>query len=154
MSLGGSGFADTEVKNRFLGFLLWKSVQSTAIYVHSKSLLSLFTPNPFTPLSGFLVFLAFHLSFLLFSFSLFATPQPHRPTSFVDLAEGLIRLVFVSGGQPLPPDFCLRAKISLSFVLFVAASPLFGFLLLLCVCWNCFDDGLYYCRRLGRLGFR
>ncbi|PSR89075.1 Nucleoporin like [Actinidia chinensis var. chinensis] len=151
--------ADTEVvKNRFLGFLLWQSVQSTAIYFLSKSLLlSLFTPNPFTPsLSGFLAFLAFHVSLLLISFSLFAvaSPKPHRPSSAVELAGRLVNLVFVSGGQPLPPDFRRRAKISLSFVLFVAASALLGFLSLLCVCLNCFDDGGYYWRRLGRLGFR
>ncbi|GFS34128.1 hypothetical protein Acr_00g0032410 [Actinidia rufa] len=151
--------ADTEVvKNRFLGFLLWQSVQSTAIYFLSKSLLlSLFTPNPFTPsLSAFLAFLAFHVSLLLISFSLFAvaSPKPHRPSSAVELAGRLVNLVFVSGGQPLPPDFRRRAKISLSFVLFVAASALLGFLSLLCVCLNCFDDGGYYWRRLGRLGFR
>ncbi|KAL6962764.1 hypothetical protein U1Q18_037721, partial [Sarracenia purpurea var. burkii] len=83
------------------------------------------------------------------------------PASPSELILGLIRLIFVSDGRPVPPDFRRRAKLSLSFLLFVAASALSGFLSLLCLCWNCFDESFaggprpsYYWRLLGALGFR
>ncbi|KAE9467031.1 hypothetical protein C3L33_01058, partial [Rhododendron williamsianum] len=130
---GNGGDAEEEVvKNRFLGFLLWQSVQSTVLYFLCKSLLlSPFAPNPFTPsILGFFAFITFHLSLLLFSASLFAvaSPQPHTPASPLELALGLVRAVFVSGGPPPPPEFRRRARISLTFVLFVASSALSGFL--------------------------
>uniref|UniRef100_A0A5B7BMZ5 Nucleoporin protein Ndc1-Nup n=1 Tax=Davidia involucrata TaxID=16924 RepID=A0A5B7BMZ5_DAVIN len=134
MSINGDG--EMVVKNRFLGFLIWQSVQSTAIFVLCKPLLL----SPFTPsLSGCLAFVAFQLSLLLFStsVSVVASPHPDRPASPSELALGLVRLLFVSGGQPLSPDFRRRAKISLSFVLFVTASALSGSLSVICVCWNC-----------------
>lgn len=149
------------MKNRFLGFLLWQSVQSTVLYFLCKSLLlSPFAPNPFTPsILGFFAFITFHLSLLLFSASLFAvaSPQPHTPASPLELALGLVRAVFVSGGPPPPPEFRRRARISLTFVLFVASSALSGFLSLISVCWNNFGDSVgqkYYWQLLGTLGFR
>ncbi|KAF7134542.1 hypothetical protein RHSIM_Rhsim08G0124400 [Rhododendron simsii] len=159
---GNGGDAEEEVvKNRFLGFLLWQSVQSTVLYFLCKSLLlSPFAPNPFTPsIPGCFAFITFHLSLLLFSASLFAvaSPQPHTPASPLELALGLVRAVFVSGGPPPPPEFRRRARISLTFVLFVASSALSGFLSLISLCWNNFGDSVgqkYYWRLLGTLGFR
>ncbi|XAR48280.1 hypothetical protein NMG60_11031040 [Bertholletia excelsa] len=154
------------VKNRFLGFLIWQSVQSTTVYLVCKALLlsPFFTRQPLSAfLVGCLAFFAFHLSLLLFSSCLFAvaSAQPHGSASPVELVLGLIRLIFVSGGQPLPSDFRRRARISLGFLLFVAASALSGFLSLISVCYNCFHGSFAqrnrpgnYWHLVGILGFR
>ncbi|KAA8542908.1 hypothetical protein F0562_024057 [Nyssa sinensis] len=157
MSIGGDG--DMVVKNRFLGFLIWQSVQSTAIFLLCKLLLfSPFTQRPLSPsLAGCVAFLAFQLSLLLFStsVSVVASPYPDRPASLSELALGLVRLLFVSGGQPLSLDIRRRAKITLSFVLFVTASALSGFLSVVCVGWNCdLSAGLQPWHRLEIIGFR
>ncbi|GMP94912.1 hypothetical protein CsSME_00044174 [Camellia sinensis var. sinensis] len=159
----GNGDIDTTLlNNRFLGFLIWQSVQSTLVYFLSKSLLlSPFTLNPFTlSLSSFFSFLSFHFSLLLFSLSMsaVASPQPHTAATPLELSLGLLRLLFVSGAQPLSPDFRRRARVSLVFVLFVAACALSGLLAVICVCWKCFEDsfdrGSRARRLLGTLGFR
>ncbi|KAI7993261.1 hypothetical protein LOK49_LG11G01742 [Camellia lanceoleosa] len=159
----GNGDIDTTLlNNRFLGFLIWQSVQSTLVYFLSKSLLlSPFTLNPFTPsLSSFFSFLSFHFSLLLFSLSIsaVASPQPHTAATPLELSLGLLRLLFVSGAQPLSPDFRRRARVSLVFVLFVTACALSGLLAVICVCWKCFEDsfdgGSRARRLLGTLGFR
>ncbi|XP_052183944.1 uncharacterized protein LOC127795978 [Diospyros lotus] len=165
IGIGNEGDTAAVVKHRFLGFLIWQSVQSTLVYFVFKSVLFSFpfvrTRNPpFAPslIVGFFAFLTFHLSLLLFStsFSAVASPQPHSPASPSDLALGLVRLVFVSGGQSFPTDFRRRARISLSLILFVIACALSGSLSLLSVCWSCFDAGGSPPRKyvLATLGFR
>ncbi|XP_059647187.1 uncharacterized protein LOC132293651 [Cornus florida] len=158
-SLGGVGDGDMLIKNRFLGFLIWQSVQSTAIFLLCKSLLlSHFTQNPLSPsFSGFLAFLLFNLSLLLFSASVFAvaSPQPHCSASPSELALGLVRFIFVSGGQSPSSDFRRRATVSLGFLLFLTSSAWSGFLSVVCVCWNCDAfAGLPTRYLLGTLGFR
>ncbi|CAL5355457.1 unnamed protein product [Camellia sinensis] len=87
-----------------------------------------------------------------------ASPQPHTAATPLELSLGLLRLLFVSGAQPLSPDFRRRARVSLVFVLFVTACALSGLLAVICVCWKCFEDsfdrGSRARRLLGTLGFR
>ncbi|PQP93677.1 uncharacterized protein Pyn_10950 [Prunus yedoensis var. nudiflora] len=99
------------VHNRFLGFLIWQSIPSTVIFFIFKTLSSTISstshstakpPFPFAPsVFAFVTFLTFHLSQLLFSFSLslISSPHPHRLASPLPLALGLIRFLFVPGGS-------------------------------------------------------
>ncbi|KAF3450367.1 hypothetical protein FNV43_RR06447 [Rhamnella rubrinervis] len=152
------------VKNRFLGFLIWQSIPSTAIFLFFKTLIStIYSAKthsfsiPFFPsLVASLTFFIFHLSQLLFSASLSVvfSPHPHRPASPLQLALELIRVLVVSGGSHASgsPDFRLRAKVSLGFVLFVVSAALSGLVAASSVCWvNPIGDGA---RFIGRVGFR
>lgn len=131
------------MKNRFLGFLIWQSIHSTAIFILSKLLLfSPFTPSPkFSPsLTSFFLFLSFLFSLLLFStsFSLVSSPQQlDRPASPFEVFLGLIRFVFLSGGQPISPEFRRRVRVSTGFVLFVVSAAFSGVLSVGCICWSC-----------------
>ncbi|MCD7456262.1 hypothetical protein HAX54_031043 [Datura stramonium] len=150
------------VKHRFLGFLIWQALQSTAVFFLSKTLfLSLFTRTPFKPsflsLFGFIVF---HFSLLIFSTSLFiiSSPRPQCAASPLELLLGTARLILVpiSNSQPLlSPDFRLRARASLSFVLFVAVSAVSASLSVISLCWSCHAFDQLKPRRLviGKLGF-
>ncbi|KAK9278135.1 hypothetical protein L1049_027694 [Liquidambar formosana] len=150
---------DIIVKNRFLGFLIWQWIHSTAIFIIFKTifLLPFITANPFTPsLVGCLAFLAFHLTLLLFSASVFivASPQPDRAASPLEIALGLVRLVLTSSEST--PDFRHRAKISLSFVLLVTSCALSGFVSVVSLCWansDAFDGVLGLIGRVGLKGF-
>ncbi|KAH0689919.1 hypothetical protein KY289_017277 [Solanum tuberosum] len=150
------------VKHRFLGFLIWQALQSTAIFFLSKTLLlSLFTRTPFKPsfLSIF-AFIVFHFSLLIFSTSLFiiSSPRPQRAASPFELLLGTARLILVpiSNSQPLlSPDFRLRARASISFVLFVAVSAVSASLSVITLCLSCNAFDQLKQRRLviGKLGF-
>ncbi|KAH0686490.1 hypothetical protein KY284_017043 [Solanum tuberosum] len=150
------------VKHRFLGFLIWQALQSTAVFFLSKTLLlSLFTRNPFKPsfLSIF-AFIVFHFSLLIFSTSLFiiSSPRPQRAASPFELLLGTARLILVpiSNSQPLlSPDFRLRARASISFVLFVAVSAVSASLSVITLCLSCNAFDQLKQRRLviGKLGF-
>ncbi|OIT33063.1 PREDICTED: uncharacterized protein LOC109206485 [Nicotiana attenuata] len=152
----------TIVKHRFLGFLIWQALQSTAVFFLSKTLLlSLFTPTPFKPsfLSLF-AFIVFHFSLLFFSTSLFiiSSPRPHRAASPLELLLGSVKLILVpiSSSQPLlSSDFRLRARVSLSYVLFVAVSAVSASLSMISLCWSCGAFDQVKTRRLviGKLGF-
>ncbi|KAH0704436.1 hypothetical protein KY290_018093 [Solanum tuberosum] len=150
------------VKHRFLGFLIWLALQSTAVFFLSKTLLlSLFTRNPFKPsfLSIF-AFIVFHFSLLIFSTSLFiiSSPRPQRAASPFELLLGTARLILVpiSNSQPLlSPGFRLRARASISFVLFVAVSAVSASLSVITLCLSCNAFDQLKQRRLvfGKLGF-
>ncbi|KAI9122598.1 hypothetical protein K1719_006438 [Acacia pycnantha] len=174
---------DLLIKNRFLGFLIWQSIPSTVVYfflkafistiansiadthtsnLHSKnsSLFWTFVPS----FRGFISLITFHLSQLLFSSSLsvIASPQPERLPSLFELATALVRLLYVPGGGggstvADSDDFRHRVKVSLSFVLFVAASAASGFTASVSLCGvraiREHDDGFWVIGRLGLRGF-
>ena len=92
----------------------------------SKNLLLSFAPS----LISLLTFFTFHLSQLLFSpsLSLVSSPYPHSPAYPFELFLGLVRFFLVSDSSAsVSPNFRTRAKVSLSFVLFVAACAVSGF---------------------------
>ncbi|CAB4276513.1 unnamed protein product [Prunus armeniaca] len=152
------------VHNRFLGFLIWQSIPSTVIFFIFKTLSSTISstshstakpPFPFAPyVFSFITFLTFHLSQLLFSFSLslISSPHPHRLVSPLQLALGLIRFLFVPGGSDLSesPESRVRAKLSVGFLLFLAAVAVSGFVAVVSVCVK-FGDGVGL---IGAVGFR
>ncbi|KAM7525675.1 hypothetical protein LguiA_015577 [Lonicera macranthoides] len=117
---------DIIMKNRFLGFFIWESIHSIAIFLLCKSLLlSPFTRSPLTYFFlGFATFIAFHLSLIFFftAIAVVASPHPDRGASLWELALGIVKLVFVLGGVPMATDFHRRMKILLSFLLFVYAA--------------------------------
>jgi nucleoporin NDC1 len=160
MSLPQLENTETIVKKRFLGFLIWESIHSTAVFFLSKTLLlSPFTPTPFRPsFLTLLAFVAFHLSLLLFStvVSIVATPQSHRPASPLELVVATVKFVFVPGGPPFSLDFRRKARITLCFVLFVTASALSGFVSVVSVCWSCYSSPDLQVMSLlfGTFGFR
>ncbi|KAL4627674.1 hypothetical protein ACB092_05G182100 [Castanea dentata] len=161
------------VKNRFLGFLIWQSIPSTGIFLFFKTFfISTLTSTTTTttstsknPLLSFapslislLTFFTFHLSQLLFSasFSLVSSPYPHSPAYPFELFLGLVRFFLVSDtSASLSPDFRTRAKVSLSFVLFVAACAVSGFVGLVSVCWvkSSGFDGDWLIGKVGFIGF-
>ncbi|XP_028807338.1 uncharacterized protein LOC114762054 [Neltuma alba] len=175
---------DLLIKNRFLGFLIWQSIPSTVVYFFLKAFISTIANSiadtdtsslhstssslfwTFVPsFRGFISFITFHFSLLLFSstLSVIASPQPDRPASLFELATGLIRLLYVpgggGGGSPVvdSEDFRHRAKVSLSFVLFVAAAAASGFTASVSLCGvraiRDHDDGFWVIGRLGLRGF-
>ncbi|KAB1222727.1 hypothetical protein CJ030_MR2G026821 [Morella rubra] len=140
------------VKNRFLGFLIWQSIPSSVIFLLFKTFISTIATSVSTssrrsrnPLLAYapsfitlLTFFTFHLSQLLFSasLSLVSSPYPHRPAYPLELILGLIRLLLVSDSSAsVSADFRRRAKVSLSFVLFVAACAVSGCLGMMSICW-------------------
>ncbi|KAK6921328.1 Nucleoporin protein Ndc1-Nup [Dillenia turbinata] len=138
------------VKNRYLGFLIWQSIPSTAIFILYRT----FSLNLKPSLLSFLTFFVFHLSLLLFSslVSSVSSPQPFRPASLPELALGLLRFTFISGGATCI-EFRRRAKTCLSLILFVICCTVFGSVLVVSVCWgaNVFD-GLAQMMGLGSRG--
>ncbi|KAI7732911.1 hypothetical protein M8C21_008789 [Ambrosia artemisiifolia] len=130
---------DTEslvMKHRFLGFLIWQSLQSTLVFFLSITLLSPFLSSSSSSITSlFLSFIFFHLSLILFSSSLFlvSSPQPLPGVSLSELFFGLLKLIFVfyGGGQPFPPDFRRRLRVTSGFLVFVASSSVSAFLSLL-----------------------
>ncbi|KAF6174654.1 hypothetical protein GIB67_006306 [Kingdonia uniflora] len=138
-------FENQMLKDRFLGFLIWESIFSSAIFVISKTIfLSPFTQNPFSP--SFLTiisFLAFHLSLLIFSTSLHTISSPcfDRPASIAELAFALGRFVFnsvVGGASPSCSDAGARRRLRtlLGFVVFVVSAVVAGALGVLSLCRN------------------
>lgn len=154
---------DMVVKNRFLGFLIWQSIPSTFVFFLFKIFVSAISSvsgsnsssgsrNPSGPfaslLAGFLTFLTFHLSQLLFSssLSLLASPQLERPAAPLELAFGLVRFLVLAGGgtassASASKDFRRRATVSLYLVLFVLATAVSGSLAAVSICWGK-SDGL------------
>ncbi|KAG6581458.1 hypothetical protein SDJN03_21460, partial [Cucurbita argyrosperma subsp. sororia] len=151
------------VKNRFLGFLIWQSIPSTIVFFLFKIFISPISSvsvsdsssgsgNPSAPfaslLTGFLTFLTFHLSQLLFSasLSLLASPQLERPAAPLELAFVLVRFLVVSAGDnassaSASKDFRRRAMVSFYLVLFVVATAVSGSLAAVSTCWGK-TDGL------------
>ncbi|KAG2688868.1 hypothetical protein I3760_09G114100 [Carya illinoinensis] len=146
------------VKNRFLGFLIWQSIPSSAIFFLFKTFISTITTSTSTSsrssssrsrsrnlllscvpsLITLFNFFTFHLSQLLFSasLSLISSPHPHRPAHPFELILGLVRFLLVSGSSAsVSADFRSGAKVSLSFVLFVAACAISGCLGMVSICW-------------------
>ncbi|KAK7245632.1 hypothetical protein RIF29_40480 [Crotalaria pallida] len=173
MSSPTSSSSELLLKNRFLGYLIWQSIPSTLIYI----LFSIFTPHfhfhqpqtPTTPSSSsssssslwpllltLFSFLTFHLSNLIFSSSLshLSSPFPHLPASPLLLSTRFLRFLFVPGGPPPSPDFRSRAKLSLTFFIFVAASA-FSAALSLCGLrgFDADHDGFWVIGRVGLRGF-
>lgn len=158
---------DMVVKNRFLGFLIWQSIPSTAVFLFFRAFFSTVysaethsSSFPLLPsLIVFVAFLAFHLSQLLFSASLsvVSSPQPHPSATLLELALKLIRvLVFPGGSEPYgSPEFRRRARVSLCYVLFSVAAALSGLVAIASVCWVSptgeHGNGV---RLVGRVGFR
>ncbi|KAM7466954.1 hypothetical protein LguiB_014516 [Lonicera macranthoides] len=83
---------DTIVNNRFLGFLIWESIHSIAMFLLCKSLLlSPFTRSPLTPsLLSFATFIAFHpsLFFFFITIAIVASPHPDRGSLPWELSLG------------------------------------------------------------------
>lgn len=138
---------ESVVQNRHLGFLIWQSIPSTAIFFFFK----LFIVSPLSSTNSLLTFLftflTFHLSQLAFSFSLSmaSSPYPSRPVSPLQLALSLL--------SSWSPDFRRRAVVSLTLMLFVAASAVAGFVSVASVCWAEDYDGLEMFWRVGFRGF-
>nr|GMD37952.1 nucleoporin NDC1 [Ipomoea batatas] len=160
---GGATASTTIVKHRFLGFLIWQALQSTALLFFLKNLLfSPFTTNPLTPsFLSFFAFVSFHVSLLLFAISVFvlSTPHPRRAASPLELLLASARIVFLpnSSSQPLlSPDFRGRARVSLCFVLFVGICSLSTAVSIISVCWSSDAFSQLRPRRMviGKLGFR
>jgi nucleoporin NDC1 len=141
------------VKNRFLGFLIWQSIPSSAIFLLFKTFISTISSTTSTssssrsrnPLISYapslitlLTFFTFHLSQLLYpaTLSLLSSAHPYCPAYPFELILGLVRFLLVSDSlsAPVPIDFRLRAKVSLSFVLF-AACAVSGMLGMVSMCW-------------------
>ncbi|MED6183338.1 hypothetical protein PIB30_037065 [Stylosanthes scabra] len=153
------------LKNRLLSFLIWQSIPSTLIFLLFKPLLSSLpsssssTLHPFWPLfTSSLSFLTFHLSLLLFSatLSLIASPHPRRPAPPLHLAARLIRFLFIPSDSAAPDaaDFRARAKVSLAFVLFAAASAASGLTAAVSLCGaRSMGEGFWVIGRVGLRGF-
>ncbi|KAG8378639.1 hypothetical protein BUALT_Bualt07G0006300 [Buddleja alternifolia] len=146
------------IKHRFLGFLIWQSLQSTfLLFIFKTLILSPFTSKPYFPTFLTLIsFISFQFSLLFFSVSLFfvSSPQPMPYATPFDVSLSFLRVVFVSGG-----DRSLlrrRVRVSLSFVLFVGVCAVSGAVSVVCVCWGC--DVYYNVSKsvgvLVNLGFR
>lgn len=136
---------ETVVKNRHLGFLIWQSIPSTAIFLFFKLLV-------LSPRCSILTFLftlsTFHVSQLAFSSALsFASspPQPKRPVPPLRLAFSLL--------SSWSPDFRRRAVVSFTLMLFVAVAAASGFLSVASVCWLEGFDGVELFWRVGFRGF-
>ncbi|XP_076943504.1 uncharacterized protein LOC143613768 [Bidens hawaiensis] len=138
---------DTIITDRFLGFLIWQSFQSTLLYLFSKTLISPLLQSTTTITYILSTFILFNLSLILFSTSLFiiSSPQLVRGVSPVELVFGVLRLVFVYGGQPLPIDFRRRVRVTLGLSVFVGCCCVAAYLAVVCF------SG---CEAFGVLGFR
>ncbi|KAL3512441.1 hypothetical protein ACH5RR_025158 [Cinchona calisaya] len=131
------------IKHRFISFLIWQSILSTISLLLLKSLLLFPFPSKSPSIFlSLLSFLSFHVSLLSFSACLFilSSPHPHKPASPLDLLLGSARLIFLPSNNsnlPPPPQTRLAVRVSLSFVLFVVASALSGFVSLVSILWSC-----------------
>ncbi|GMH03934.1 hypothetical protein Nepgr_005773 [Nepenthes gracilis] len=143
------------IRNRFLGFLIWQSILSTAVFVLWKALLAPFTLNPLLPsLFGCLAFIFFCLSMSLFAISIHAvaSPQHHRPASILELALGLMRLVFAASSRPQDGNFRRRARVSIGIVLLVSAAALSGLLAIISIVGGSYRGSLH--ELIGGMGSR
>ena len=98
---------------------LWWQIGPTTTSTSKNPLLS-FAPS----LISLLTFFTFHFSQLLFSasLSLVSSPYPRSLAYPFELLLSLVRFFLVSDSSAsVLPNFRTRAKVSLSFVLFVAA---------------------------------
>ncbi|XP_015944062.1 uncharacterized protein LOC107469197 [Arachis duranensis] len=145
------------LKNRFMSFLIWQSIPSTLIFLLFKPFLS--SSSSFWPLfTSSLSFLTFHFSLLLFSstLSLIASPHPRRPAPPLQLAARLLRFLFIPSDSATPDSahFRARAKVSLSFVLFAAASAASGLAAAVSLCGlQAIGEGFWVIGRVGLRGF-
>ncbi|KAL8242338.1 hypothetical protein R6Q59_012640 [Mikania micrantha] len=137
---------DTIIKDRFLGFLIWQSFQSALVYFVCKTLISPLAPS----IAPFSAFVFFQLSLLLFSTCLFLVSSPQLVTgvSPAELLFGLLKLIFVYVGQPLPPDFRRRVRVTLCFSSFLASCGVSAFLSVACLS-GCLDFGALGLRGLA-----
>ncbi|XP_074308127.1 uncharacterized protein LOC141643008 [Silene latifolia] len=125
-----SPVANTIIHNRFISFLIWQTIQSTFIFILTRTLLlSPFTTFRFLP--SFLTLLSlisFLLSSFIFSLSLhnLSSPSFRRPASLPDLALGLLRIIFTST-PPSDATFIPRARVSFGIFLLVSATSVSGF---------------------------
>lgn len=133
------------VKKRWLGFLLWQAVASTVFYL----LISLVFPfSGHISAASILSFLAFNLSLLLLSLSLFflSSPCPVHSASLIELAAGLLRacLRIAVGGATnsnYAADFRHRAGRTLSKGFFLLICGLSGFISTAAVCGRAVPGG-------------
>lgn len=141
---------DMVVKNRKLGFLIWQFISSTSIFIIFKFLLlsPLLPPSKTPIIAAIFAFIVFNISQLLFSasFAFLSSPHPVRAASPLQLLLALLRPSSSSA-----TDFRSSAKLSLSFLLFLAAAAVSGFLAIGSVCCAYGVDGL---QMIGRVGFR
>ncbi|XP_057544900.1 uncharacterized protein LOC130824042 [Amaranthus tricolor] len=133
------------LQNRFLSFLIWQSIQSSAIFILFKAFF--FSPFSFKhllpSLFGTFSFFFFLLSMLLFSISvqILSTPQYRRPASVPELALGIIRLLF-SGSASLDSDFVGRVRSSLCIALFVIVSAASSFVAVISIAGSSYSGSL------------
>ncbi|KAK8965883.1 hypothetical protein KSP40_PGU012017 [Platanthera guangdongensis] len=131
------------VKRRWLGFLIWQSIVSTAVFLIPSVILLL--PDR-TLATGVLSFIIFDLSLLLLSVSLFllSSPHPDPSASLSDLAsvflKACLRLV-IGGGGDYSLDLRRRVGRSFSKCFFLFICAVSGFLSTTAVCEGAVSGG-------------
>ncbi|KAK8950945.1 hypothetical protein KSP39_PZI004928 [Platanthera zijinensis] len=139
------------VKRRWLGFLIWQSIVSTAVFLIPSVILLL--PGR-TLATGVLSFIVFDLSLLLLSVSLFllSSPHPDPSASLPDLAsvflKACLRLV-IGGRGDYSLDLRRRVGRSFSKCFFLFICGVSGFLSTTAVCEGAVSGGRM---RLAGLG--
>lgn len=143
------------VKNRWLGFLIWQYITATSVYLLVSPFIG---PSSTSFFASLLPFLIFHLSLLLFSFSLFLTssPYPEPSASLTELGGGLFRSFIKSlvGGFQGPSfhvEFRRRVGRTMRSLALVAICTASGLLSVVAVCGDL--EGLY-CSALVYVGLR
>ncbi|KAM7266707.1 hypothetical protein ACFE04_004604 [Oxalis oulophora] len=141
---------------RLIGFMIWQSITSTLIFIIYKTLIFLNSTTTTTLTTLIITLLTFQLSQFIFSLSLtiLSSPNSIRPASPLQLLSSLFRLLLLSSSSDDDDDFIRKkVKLSLSFILFIAAASFSGFVAVLSLCLRRISDDDIDVARLGFKGF-